>query len=229
MRGHHAAEWESALQTRPNKKGRVVSSYLVLADVSKTLQRILWDGFNQEPALRAIVGSEAAIVFKNPTETAQDSANRLSLWLYQITENEYVKNQPMVRSNGRNAGGAGNKHSALQFPPLALNLFYLVTPFTPSGESDQLLLGKAMQLMYDNATILLQNPADGIAEDLRIILCRLTLEELTRIWEALQEPYRLSVCYQVRVTRVDSARTQTQPRVVELDAAFGHKLVVTTE
>ena len=45
---------------------------------------------------------------------------------------------------------------------------------------------------------------ENIAEELRIIFCRLTLEELTRIWDALREPYRLSVCYQVRVSRICS-------------------------
>src|SRR3712207_8206086 len=53
------------------------------------------------------------------------------------------------------------------------------------------LLGKTMQVLYDNASMLLRDPADQIAEELRVVLAPLTLEELTRVWEALQEPYRL--------------------------------------
>ncbi len=69
-----------------------------------------------------------------------------------------------------------------------------------------MLLGKTMQILYDNATIFLEDAASNIFEELRVIFCRLTLEELTRIWESLREPYRLSVCYLIRVTRIDSRR-----------------------
>jgi hypothetical protein len=193
---------------------------MVLAAVSEALRQILWEAFDADAVIRPIVGSESAIVFKNPTETTQDSGNRLSLWLYQITENEFVKNQPMLRGNG---------HDSAQFPPLALNLFYLVTPFASSGESDHLLLGKTMEVLYDNATILLRDTTSGIAEELRIIFSRLTLEELTRIWDALREPYRLSVCYQVRVTRIDSQRMPGHARVVERITGFGSKSVEATE
>lgn len=183
-----------------------MSSYEVLAAVSRTLRDILWDAISVDPQVGPIVGSKAAIVFLNPTQTAKDSSNRLSLWLYQVAENEHMKNQPMQRAAAANTE---------QFPPLALNFFYLVTPFAPTGEADHLLLGKVMQVLHDNAVILLQDPVARIAEELRVILCRLTLEELTRIWEALREPYRLSVCYQVRVTRIDSERLVGSARVVE--------------
>jgi hypothetical protein len=189
-----------------------VSNYTVVAAVSEALRRILWEEFNTDAVVRPIVGSDSAIVFKNPTETAQDSANRLSLWLYQVTENEFVKNQPMFRDTG---------HDEARFPPLALNLYYLITPFAPSGEADHLLLGKTMEVLYGNAIVLLQDAAEGIAEELRIILCRVALEELTRVWEALREPYRLSVCYQVRVARVDSQRTLPHARIVDRAAKFG--------
>jgi Pvc16 N-terminal domain len=53
-----------------------------------------------------------------------------------------------------------------------------------------------------------------------VIFCRLSLEELTRIWESLREPYRLSVCYLVRVTRIDSRRTPESGLVVERSAGF---------
>jgi hypothetical protein len=77
-----------------------MSDYTVLAAVSGALRDILWQEFQVDPVINAIVAAEEAIVFVNPTETAQDAANRLSLWLYQVTENEFVKNQPMLRANG---------------------------------------------------------------------------------------------------------------------------------
>jgi hypothetical protein len=189
-----------------------MSSYIVLSAVSEVLRRILWEEFEADNVIQPIVGVEASIVFSNPTQAATAAANRLSLWLYQVTENEFLKNQPVQRSTGADNG---------QLPPLALNLFYLVTPFAPTGEADQMLLGKILQVMYDNACVLVRNQPNDIAEELRIMLCRLSLDELTRIWEALREPYRLSVCYEVRVTRVDSRRRAGQGRVIERIAGFG--------
>ena len=194
-----------------------MSSYKVIAEVSKKLRQLLWEAYRGDSEINpAILDNEQAIVFSNPTQTARDSANRLSLWLYQITENEFMKNQPPDRRTGGNG---------FQVTPMAFNLFYLVTPFATDGESDHLLLGKTMQSLYDNANVLLRKDTPQVAEELRIIFCRLTLEELTRIWEALREPYRLSVCYQVRVLRVESERKLEQARVVERNAALNDSLV----
>jgi Pvc16 N-terminal domain len=192
-----------------------MSSYNVIREVSEAMRQILWDAYDADTVLRPIVASREAIVFHNPTETARDSSNRLSIWLYQICEDEFVKNQPAQRVNGSHAGGEDSAPAEeRQFPPLALNLYYLVTPFAATREADHLLLGKSMQVMYDNAIVLLQNDDNQVFEELRIILCRLALEELTRIWEALQEPYRLSICYKVRVARVESTRIKGARRVI---------------
>ncbi len=199
-----------------------MSSYNILKEVTFALRRILWETIERDEVegdavIHSIVGSELAIVFANPTETARDSSNRLSLWLYQVTENEFVKNQQLLRDDMVNR----NNNATRRFPPLSLNLFYLVTPFAATGEADQLLLGKTMQVMYDNAIVVLRDAEAEVAEELRITLSRLSLEELTRIWEALREPYRLSVCYQVKVTRIDSTRLTGKERIIEREAGFG--------
>ena len=189
-----------------------MSEYGVLAAVSEALREILWTAYEVDPVINpGIVASDSEIVFSNPTITAQDSANKLSLWLYQVCENEFLKNDPPPRANGDTLG----------FTPLPLNLSYLLTPMTSSGEADHLLLGKSLQVLYDNAIVLLRDPVSGVFEELRIILGRRTLEELTRIWEALQEPYRLSVTYEVRVTRIDSLRERPGVRVVDRAVAYG--------
>jgi hypothetical protein len=190
---------------------------MVIRSVSEALRRILWNAISADPVTLPIVNAETSIVFLNPTQTAQNSANRLSLWLYQAVEDEFVKNRPMIR--GQNPEPDGRYRD--DFPPMGLDLMYLLTPFAPSGESDHLLLGKSMQALYDNASTLMLNPAANVAEELRIIFYRNTLEELTRIWDALREPYRLSVCYQVKVIRVDSLRRPSNARVVELSQDYG--------
>jgi hypothetical protein len=192
-----------------------MSDYFVLSDISKVLRTLLWEAYSADPVIRPLIGSEAAIVFTNPTDTARDSANRLSLWVYQVSENEFLKNQTPSQSVGPN-------HTTLRMPPLALNLFYLLTPFAPSAEADLLVLGKSMQVFYDNAIVFLQEQLNNVFEELRLVLCRLTLDELTRVWEALREPYRLSVCYQVRVARIDSQITPEHARVIASHSLYGN-------
>ena len=201
-----------------------MSDYEVVSAVSEAVRRILWDEFRADSKLfPQLISSMERIVFSNPTETARDSDNKLSLWLYQITENEHMKNQPPARARQQPPQQPGtNGREALQGTPMALNLYYLVTPFVTAGQAEHMLLGKTMQVLYDNATIFLRdpNPNRTLAEELRVVFCRMTLEELTRIWEALREPYRLSVCYLIRITHIDSRRITDAGRVVERDAAF---------
>jgi hypothetical protein len=187
---------------------------MVLAAVSSGIRRILWNSFAADPTVRPLVGTEEAIVFLNPTQTARDSGNRVSLWLYMIAENEFIKNAPPQRV----------ADDTEQFPPLALDLYYLLTPFGPSGEADLLILGRAMQALYDSARTTLINTSVSVAENLSINLFRRTLDELSRVWEALQEPYRLSVCYQVRITRIDSTITTTGSPVLEMTSDYTQDL-----
>jgi uncharacterized protein DUF4255 len=190
----------------------IMSSFTVLSAVSKALRKVLWEAFQEELSLRSLVSSDLNIVFLNPTDTAKEASNRLSLWLYQVTENEFLKNAPPVRM--------GNGHGQVQ-PPLAVNLHFLITPFGDTSEASLLLLGKVMEVLYDNAIIVIRDSNDSVFEELRINLSRLTLEELSRVWEALIEPYRLSVCYEVRVMHIDSRRTLEGARVVNVEYGFG--------
>ena len=205
-------------------KVQTMSSYLVLAEVSKALKRMLWDAYSPDPTLNPqIVPTEQAIVFTNPTETLQSSANRLSLWLYRIEENEFVKNQPLRRVNTQPPNQPPNQspRSLLGLPALTLDLSYLVTPLTGNADHDLRLLGKTMQVFADNAIVPLHNELDRLSEDLRIILGRISLEELTRIWEALNEPYRLSVCYRVRVTHIESERQISAVPIIDSNRGYG--------
>jgi hypothetical protein len=192
---------------------------MVVAGVSDALRQVLWQDLFDDLETRQFFLSIQDIVFLNPTETARNTANNLSLWLYQVTENEYVKNQPMIRSNGSDA---------LNYTPLAINLNYLITPFAhvangdgATRDEDHMVLGKVMQIFHDNSIIYVRDTINDIHEELRIIFKRMSLEELTRVWEALREPYRLSVCYEVRVTRIDSNRIQQNARVIERSADHG--------
>jgi hypothetical protein len=190
-----------------------VSSYKIISEVSKFLQQTLWNGFKDDAALTQHVPNLNAIVLLNPADAVRDTNRRLSLWLYQVQENEFMRNQLPTR--------IPQQDDTVSFPPLALNLYYLLTPSTNSMEGDQMVLGRSMQLFYDNSILLLESKEQpGTAEELHLNPCQRDLRELAEVWDALQQPYRLSVCYEVRVTRIDSLRTERTGRVLERTAEF---------
>ena len=62
-------------------------------------------------------------------------------------------------------------------------------------------------------------------EEIRLVLNPVSLEELTRVWQALEIPYRLSVCYLARVIIVDSEQQQFRQPIVYERITYGKKRV----
>jgi hypothetical protein len=107
-----------------------------------------------------------------------------------------------------------------------LDLYYLVTPLVGTPREQQIVLGKVMQVFYDRAILASADLVGSLAasgEEVRVILNPVTLEETTRIWQALEMSYRLSVCYAVRVAMVDSRREQFSQPVVQRTSQYGEK------
>lgn len=131
---------------------------------------------------------------------------RINLYLYQILENPYSKNQTWLTIN------SGEK----QYPPMALNLYYLLTPYASDAKSAHEVLSHSIRIFYNNSIIngdRLAGSLRSVIEQLSLVICPMKLEELTRIWNALQTPYRLSVCYEVRIVMIESEIVEEQYRV----------------
>lgn len=195
-----------------------MSAPVVISLASRELRRLIWQhGFAAQAGGAGLLQVEDDIALTNPVDAVVAENVRFSLWLYRVVESPYVKNAPLGftgRDDPPNQNGVPG--ARLAYPPLALNLHYLLTPLGGTEEARQLILGHAMRALHDHAIAPLTDPqAETVAEELHIALTRLTLEELTRIWEALQAAYRLSVCYEVRVVRLSSTRTVTATRVVD--------------
>jgi hypothetical protein len=187
-----------------------MGDYKVIGDVDDTLRELLWSRMQDDSDILSIIGTEQQISFEPPFKIVQDAEpaqDSLSVFLYRISENGDMKNRPLQRA------GAG----LLRYPPLPLNLFYLLTPLTKSAENDHMLLSKAMHILYDNAIVKgseLQGGLADAAEELRIILNPMTLEDSGKLWSAFMRPFRLSVCYEVKVVYIDSEREQGAGRVL---------------
>jgi hypothetical protein len=184
-----------------------MSGHLALNTVSGVLRDLVVQACAGDAVLGELIHDAGDVSLANPTETASQSHQRLSLWLYRITENEFLKNVPPPEPG--------------RVPPLAIDLHYLVTPFAGTAENDQVLLGKVLEALNENPSVYVSRPADRVADEIRVVFCRLPLEEVTRIWEALQEPYRLSVCYLVRVIRIDAGSVRADAFVREITTGAG--------
>ena len=190
-----------------------MSDFTVIADVGETLKKLLeddpWTGILPIPE----------VTFKSPKEIKDDggSTNKVSLFLYQIHENPYLRNEEPLRVND----------SHLQTPPEVLDLLYLVTPYSDDKTQEKVILGKVMQIFYDNALLsgtVLQGGLAGSDEDIRLLFNPISLDDLTKIWSAFQDvAYRLSVSYLVTPVRIDSTRQTGMQRV--LSKEMNHAVV----
>jgi hypothetical protein len=97
-------------------------------------------------------------------------------------------------------------------PPLPLRLHYLATPIIASETEAEVetgldMLGKVLQTFNDH-TILrgtdLKDDFVGTQAELHVRLEQLSVEEITRIWTALEDPYVLSVSYEVSLVNISS-------------------------
>lgn len=172
----------------------------IIAEVTQTLSNLLsgLDVTLDSPAdLRADVGS----------------FQKINLYLYQVLEHAHTKNQPAFAIDA----------DTQQYPPLTLRLYYLLTPYASDPASAHKVLGHAMQIFYDNALVAEPQMTETLrlaTDKLAIVLLSAKLEDLTRIWNALQTPYRLSVCYEVRVVPIESTREQATARAVSRSSIF---------
>lgn len=167
----------------------------VIADVSTTLVSALTG------ALTPIGGMAELHDLQGPMAP---SPIRVTLFLFEAFEDPSARNRPAKREGGPSS-------SVLRKPPMALELHYLITPWSEKRETDHTLLGRVLQFLYDNAILsgpVLKGGLAGTDQALKITLVPFPLEERTRVWHSVQKPYRLSVIYKVRVVNLVSERAE---------------------
>lgn len=203
-----------------------MSGYQVLSQASDALRTMLAAALKDSGAIQNDNEISFAPPFLKKDETIPEKA--LYLWLYFVSENEHAKNRPAtVLSSG-----------VIRPAPLALTLYYLVTPgiakFTDEHAVDGAVststkvLGAVLEAIHSRPVIPLNHPAvsgprptTAAAEELHVSLCRLSVEELARIWEALDYPFRLSICLKASIVRIESTQTTHGPPVVSREFVSG--------
>ena len=174
--------------------------YSVIADASETLvasinAALLVLDPNNPP--RAVIHDFAGNISTNPPS--------MVLFLYEVAQDATTRNRPPLREDV--PGGV-----LMTKPPLPLVLRYLLTAFAGDRVTEQRMLARTMQALYDRpiklGPDLVGDAAPiGLAGSnvvLKVHLAMLTLEERTRVWQSIQRPYRLSVIYEVRLAELDA-------------------------
>ena len=194
-----------------------MSDYSVLGAVSCTLQMLLTNTITKQLAHPL----DVTIYLNSPIEMQTSSLiPGISLWLFKVSRMAEMLNEPPDRKSAYQ----------LARTPLSVLLHYLVTPMAADPVMRQVLLGRVLQVFNDHA-ILRGNDLQGVlqntTEQLRINLEALSLEELSRVWEALGEPYQLSVTYLVQVAKIDSdVELIKSAPVLEKEATYSQILSV---
>src|SRR5262249_32608959 len=120
----------------------------------------------------------------------------LTLYLYRVTVNEHTRN--VRRVTGPLAENV----------PLAVDLHYLLTIWSRSAFTEQVVIAWAMRQLHQHpvldASSLTPEAEWGPGDFVQVIPAELSTEDVMRIWDALDPGYRLSVSYVARVVRIDT-------------------------
>jgi hypothetical protein len=177
--------------------------YSALFMTSEVLRRYL---LAQLQAIPVLGFSAARVVSLNtPRELREEQkAEGLSLWLYRIVRDDMRLNIPPRHP----------QPDQVQPPPLPLRLHYLMTPVTFSNtggapDIEQRIMGRVLQALHSRPILrgldLAGTDFEGQQMELHVRLETLALDEMSRVWDALEGSYQLSVSYEVSVVNVDSA------------------------
>jgi len=181
-------------------EGISMSEGTVIETISMTLVSLLEGEINKLPS------GGFSVTLNAPTEEMEDDTQRVNLYLYGISENAELRNQPWIRE----------ENNLLRYPPLFLNLHYLITPYAKEQKDAHRILTETMRIFHDYSNQELSAGAPQ-THQLRIVLEPLSTEALFKIWRALNRPYHLSVGYCVQVARIESRRERKVEIVRERD------------
>ena len=194
-----------------------MSNSLAISAVTATLQRIIADGLqnNLPPVIPPGFSTAGVKVTSQPPEKPVGAEiKHINIFLYNTELNPAFRNQGMP---GRVKSGEPG------IPPLALNLYYLITAYGRDSNDDdlysQFLLCNAMHTLHDHTLLdpveikaaLIGNDLHEQIERVRITPHALSLDDIYKLWSTFQAPARTSAAYMVSVVLIESRRPVKAP------------------
>jgi hypothetical protein len=208
-----------------------VSTALAIAGVTAVLRDLLNDGIINHNVSGAL-GSNVTVSVLAPDRVVPANgteASQINLFLYLVTANSGWRNEglPSRDRTGR---------LRLSNAPLALDLHYLLSVYSNGDLHAEILLGYAMQLLHEmpvltrDAVRTALNPSPNVGTALppalraivdsgledQIELVKLTpkdlsSEDMSKLWTAIQSPFRPTAAYTASVVLIQSQQPARSP------------------
>jgi hypothetical protein len=200
-----------------------MSNALAIASVTAVLKDLL-DNAIIDHSLNTAVGDRIEVTSMPPDRirTGSPEKAQLNVFLYNVVPNQGWRNVGLPSH-----GGQGER---LTNPPLALDLYYLLSAYVKQDFDAEILLGYAMQTLHEMPVLTrdairkaLRSPSPVTGDDLpsavgdlsasdlaeQVELIKITphqvnSEEISKLWSAFQANYRPSVAYHVSVVLIES-------------------------
>jgi len=211
-----------------------MSTALAIASVSMVLKDLLNNGIIDRD-INAILNVDVKVTALSPDRvdtSVTGEQSQLNLFMYMATPNQGWRNEGLPSLN---AGG-----DRISNPYLALDLHYLLSAYSPNELHPEILLGYAMQLLFETPVLpreAIRNslggpnigggglPASlralstsGLADQvemIKLIQQPLSTEEMSKLWTAFQTKYRPTTAYKATVVLIESTKSFRSPLPVQ--------------
>jgi hypothetical protein len=188
--------------------------YTSMVATSETLRERLRASFRSDvgpSGLAALFSGTMDVSMASPRDM-RGNQQGLSMWLYRVERDDTRLNDAPVR---RPMAGGGVE---IVPPPLPLRLHYLMTPLVDNGpDTEQRILGRLLQNFHMQPTLGgadLRGDLTGTDARVTVRLEALTLDESSRVWEAL-DGFQLAVSYEVTLANIDNLVQPARAPLVE--------------
>ncbi|WP_211463565.1 DUF4255 domain-containing protein [Collimonas silvisoli] len=192
----------------------MVDNGQILRCVSESLRSLIRDHI-------AELRPESAVVFDSPAEIDSQGETRLSLYLYNLEINPYLRNLPPTLTRRQGADDARNS-LAVTPPPLVADLLYMMVPYARSAELELVLVDKLVRLFHEIPAlsgewlhpVLKQSGNEAIP----IVPDTSSIATLHNIWSGFpNKAYKLTKLYMLSPVRIPSTDAWQSNMVIQGD------------
>jgi Pvc16 N-terminal domain len=198
-----------------------MSTIFALAGVSAQLKQLLEDGLERHGVADALRSPVSVTVLPPDRGEATGAGARLNLFLYQTAPNLRLRNVAAPVQRGAD--------TALHYPPLALDLHYLISAYGTEELQAEALLGSALLQLHEHPVLttgvslsqaaahmahaaasapdfdaVMAAERSGQSARLSITPTVLSIAELAALWTAMRTPCRPCITVEVSAVRIDS-------------------------
>lgn len=188
-------------------------------------------------SLRALIcqhipelSAEASVVFESPAEIDTQGQNKLSLFLYQIEQNPWLRNAPPSMDRTSESSGGPNA-LAVTPAPMTVDLIYMMVPYAKTAELELVITDKLIRLFHNVGW--LQGPLlhKGLEQagnsHIQIVPREASFDMLRDMWAGFPgKPYKFTKLYMLSPVRIPTGPAYEEYIVAEVDMSLINTRIV---